>query len=184
MQRMERSLTKRRRRMTADLSGRVLEVGVGTGATLRHYPAGTEVVGIDLSPEMLDLARRRASELGNPVELREMDAQKLDFPDGSFDAILFTLCLCTIPDPGLAIREALRVARPGAPVRMLEHVRSDVFPVALLQDAVNPFTVLFQRDHFNRRTFDTAARAGVQGLTEERWFLGLFALIQGRAPAS
>lgn len=170
--------------MTADLTGRVLEVGVGTGATLRHYPAGIELVGIDLSPEMLDLARRRASELGNAIELVEMDAQQLDFPDGSFDAVLFTLSLCTIPDPGRAIREALRVARPGAPIRMLEHVRSDVFPVAVLQDAVNPLTVLFQHDHFNRRTFDTAARAGVQGLTEERWFLGVFALIQGRAPAS
>ncbi|MEA2682860.1 MAG: hypothetical protein QOK05_1188 [Chloroflexota bacterium] len=169
--------------MVADLTGRVLEVGVGTGATLPHYPAGVELTGIDLSPGMLGVARGRAEDLGISAELLEMDAQALRFPDRSFDAVVFTLCLCTIPSPAAAIREGLRVARPGAPIRFLEHVRSHLLAVALVQELVNPLTVLLQHDHFNRRTFDEARLAGVADLVEERWFLGLFTLIQGHAPS-
>lgn len=123
MRRVERSLAPRRERMVGDLGGRVLEVGVATGATLPHYPAGIDLVGVDLSPRMLAKAGARAQDAGSSAELLEMDAQALRFPDQSFDAVVFTLCLCTIPSPDRAIREALRVARPGAPIRFLEHVR-------------------------------------------------------------
>lgn len=179
----ERLVGDRRSRMVADLGGRVLEVAVGTGATLPHYAPGTSVVGIDLSPGMLAEARRREVASGVAVDLRNMDAQAMAFPDDSFDAVVFSLCLCAIPDPDLAIREALRVARPGAPIRMLEHVRSNFPPVALLLDAANLLSVPFHEEHMNRRTFEAARNAGVLDLEEERWFLGMFTLIRGRAPA-
>ena len=178
----ERIIGDRRAGLVEDLRGRVLEVAVGTGATLPHYQPGTRVTGIDLSPGMLAQARARTVRAGVTVELREMDAQALEFPDGSFDAVVFTLCLCAIPDPGMAVREALRVARPQAPIRLLEHVRSHVLPIALLLDAVNLATVPLHAEHMNRRTFATAAAAGVQDLTQERWFGGVFTLIRGRAP--
>ncbi|MCA1693972.1 MAG: class I SAM-dependent methyltransferase, partial [Actinobacteria bacterium] len=179
----ERLVGDRRRRLVADLSGDVLEVAVGTGATLPHYRPGTRVTGIDLSDEMLARAARRPHDEGVSVTLVQGDAQDLPLPSASFDAVVFTLCLCAIPDPKAAIREALRVLRPGGQVRMLEHVRSHLLPVALLLDAMNAVTVPLHEEHMNRRTAEIAREAGVQQLTEERWFLGIFTIIKGYAPA-
>jgi ubiquinone/menaquinone biosynthesis C-methylase UbiE len=179
---VERAVSRRRGQIVADLGGRVLEVAVGTGATLPHYRPGTEVVGIDLSSAMLERARGRQVQEGVTVELREMDAQALEFPAKSFDAVVFTLCLCAIPDPMAALGEALRVARGGAPIRMLEHVRSHLAPVAFFLDLANLISVPLHAEHLNRRTFAAARAAGVANLEQERWGLGIFTLIRGQAP--
>ena len=172
-----------RRKVGETVTGSLLEVGIGSGLSLPHYPDSVRVTGVDLSPQMLRLCGARAAALGRPVELVEHDAQSLPFAAATFDSIAFNLCLCTIPDPRLAVREGLRVARPGAPMVFLEHVRSHLWPVALVQDLVNPLTVRFETDHFNRRTLDTVRAAGVEVLAVERWALGFFNLIVGRAPA-
>lgn len=164
--------------------GKVLEVGIGTGATLRHYRPGVELTGIDLSGGMLDVARRNAAQLGIGADLREMDAQYLDLPDRSFDAVVFTLCLCTIPEPELAIREGIRVAKPGAAMVFLEHVRSNLPPVAALQWLLSLATVPLQNDHWNRRTPELVRAAGIKVRTERRWLLGVFDLLVGEAPGS
>jgi ubiquinone/menaquinone biosynthesis C-methylase UbiE len=171
-----------RTRIGSMIEGRVLEVGVGTGLNLEHYPPGTEVAGIDLSPAMLAIARNRAAGLDLKADFREMDAQTLDFPDRSFDSVVFSLCLCTIPDPERAIREGLRVARPGARMIFFEHVRSNLLPVALLEELINPLTVRFTADHWNRRTMDTIRSAGIQLDYLRRAWLGVFVLAAGRAP--
>ncbi len=178
----ERLLAARRRKVGEIVTGRVLDIGFGTGLSLPHYLLSAEVVGVDASLGMLGFARDEAARLGRRVDLVEMDAQHLGFPDASFDSVAFNLCLCTIGDPESAVREALRVARPGAPMVFLEHVRSHLLPVALLQDAVSPLLVALQQDHFNRRTAETIARAGVEVLSVERFALGFFNLIVGRAP--
>jgi ubiquinone/menaquinone biosynthesis C-methylase UbiE len=164
-------------------TGKVLEVGIGTGATMRFYRPGVELTGIDLSPGMLEVARRTAARLGISAELREMDAEHLDFPDRSFDAVAFTLCLCTIPDPERAIREGLRVARPGAPLIFLEHVHSNLPPMAALQWLVSLVTVPLQSDHWDRRTPDLVRACGVKVRSERRWLLGVFDLLIGEAPS-
>ena len=164
------------------VEGRVLEIGVGTGLNLPHYPRGTDVTGIDLSPKMLAIARERAAGLHLNSELREMDAEALDFPDQSFDSIVYSLCLCTIPDPVRALKEGLRVARPGARMIFFEHVRSNLLPVAVLQELINPLTVRFMADHWNRRTVDTIRAAGIVPDHLERAWLGVFVLAAGRAP--
>jgi len=184
MRRNERRLGGWRRRLVHDLSGRVLEVGIGTGAGLQHYSSSVSLLGIDLSPGMLEHAERRARSLGVAAELRAMDAQGLEFGAGTFDAVVFSLSLCTIPDPGAALREAVRVARPGSPIRWLEHVRSNILPVGLLQDMLNPFTVRLQRDHINRRIREIAMRAGVEDVHEERRYLGTLSLGLGTAGRS
>jgi ubiquinone/menaquinone biosynthesis C-methylase UbiE len=163
-------------------SGKVLEVGIGTGATIPHYGPGVELTGIDLSPGMLAVARRNATRRGIAADMREMDAQHLEFPDRSFDAVVFTLCLCTIPDPELAIREGLRVARPGARMVFLEHVRSNLFPVAWLQELLTLATAPLQHDYWNRRTPDLIRECGVRVLWERRRLLGVFTVIAGEAP--
>ena len=178
----ERLLRGRRAKVGEAVRGRVLDVGFGTGLSLAHYPASVQVVGIDASHGMLSYGSGVVRSAGRSASLFQMDAERLGFADRSFDSVAFNLCLCTIPDPEAAVREAVRVARPGAPMVFLEHVRSHVLPVALLQEVLNPALVALQEDHFNRRTVDVIRRAGVEVQSVDRWLLGFFNLIVGRAP--
>jgi ubiquinone/menaquinone biosynthesis C-methylase UbiE len=179
---LERLLARGRRRIGALASGRVLEVGIGSGATLPYYPAAVRLTGLDLSPAMLDLCRRRMAELGLAgVELVEHDAQRLPFPDASFDTVVFTLCLCTIPDPQRAITEGLRVARPGARLLFLEHVRPR-WPLSWLADAVSWLSGPLFEERFNRRTLASVERAGVEVVAVESWALGFLTFIEGCRP--
>ncbi len=88
------------------------------------YPQGVRLSGIDLSPAMLEIARKRAEELGVDADLGEGDAQQLPFADASFDTVVCTLSLCTIPDDRRAIAEMKRVLRPGGRLLLLDHVRA------------------------------------------------------------
>ena len=128
-------------------AGDVLEVGVGTGLNLALYGPDARLTGIDLSPEMLELARVRALELGREVRLLEGDAQALDLEDQSFDTVVFSLSLCTVPDVRRAVAEAHRVLRPGGRLLLVEHVRSPNPVVRLGQRIIDPFTRRFQADH-------------------------------------
>jgi demethylmenaquinone methyltransferase/2-methoxy-6-polyprenyl-1,4-benzoquinol methylase len=107
------------------LSGRILEAGVGTGRNFPFYPAGSEVVGIDLSRAMLARAERRRPLASAKVELRQMDVTRLRFPDRSFDAAVSTFLFCTLPDElqVAAMRELGRVVKPGCVIRCLEYTR-------------------------------------------------------------
>ncbi len=93
---------------------RILEVGVGTGLTLRHYPPGATVVGIDISDKMLDKARKRALDLPDlEVHLEKADASKLPYSDHSFDAVLAAYVLTAVEDPYAVCMEIRRVLKPG-----------------------------------------------------------------------
>ncbi len=107
--------------------GRVLEVGVGTGLSLPAYRRSLEIVGIDLSPEMLDKARERvaAERLGNVTGLYEMDAGDLKFPDASFDTVAAMYVMTVVPDPEKVMRELSRVCRPGGEVLIVNHFSAD-----------------------------------------------------------
>ncbi len=139
--------------------GHLVEIGIGTGLSLPYYSRDAQVTGIDLSPRMLEIAAQRMRDLSREGELREMDAQGLDFQDSQFDSVAFNFCLCTIPDPARAVREAVRVAKAGAPMTFLEHVRSDRVLVALLQDAFDPLTRRLAKDRLNLRTEDLVRSA-------------------------
>ena len=118
--------------------GRVLELGLGTGANLAHYDEDVELVGIEPDPHMLRRARRRAEELGRSVELVQAGAEELPFPDHGFDAAVVTWVFCTIPAPEAAIQELRRVLRPGATVHYVEHVASPHGPVRAVQGLLDP----------------------------------------------
>jgi ubiquinone/menaquinone biosynthesis C-methylase UbiE len=134
--------------------GQVLELAVGTARNLPYYPADVTLTAVELSPEMLAIGRRRAEQLGRPVDLRVGDAQALEFADESFDTVVCTLGLCTIPDPRRAVAEARRVLRPGGRLLLLEHVRSPVRPVRLIQRLLDPWAVRFAADHLTREPLD------------------------------
>ena len=163
-------------------SGTILEVGIGTGASLPHYGPGVALTGIDLSPGMLAVAGRHAERLGIAADLRVMNAERLEFPDHGFDCVVFSLCLCTIPDPEQAIREALRVVKPKGRLIFLEHVRSNLPPVTALQWLVSLATVPLQQDHWDRRTPELVRACGITVTSERRWLLGVFTLMVGEAP--
>jgi phosphatidylethanolamine/phosphatidyl-N-methylethanolamine N-methyltransferase len=103
--------------------GRVLEVGVGTGLSLPDYDRRLEIVGIDLSPDMLEKARERvASEaLGNVTGLHEMDAADLKFPDAAFDTVVAMYVMTVVPEPEVVMRELARVTKPGGQVLLVNH---------------------------------------------------------------
>ena len=107
------------------LSGRILDAGVGTGRNIAYYPAGANVVGIDLSPAMLARADRRARQIGQQVELHQMDVTRLAFPDRSFDAAVASFLFCVLPNDlqVSALREIERALKPGGILRLLEYVR-------------------------------------------------------------
>jgi ubiquinone/menaquinone biosynthesis C-methylase UbiE len=134
--------------------GEVLEIAVGTGRNFPYYPAGIRLTGIEISEEMLGLARARAAELGREFDLRLGDAQSLDFPDASFDTVVCTFSLCSIPDDARAVAEARRVLRPGGRLLLIEHVRSPSRPVRAVQRLLDPLTVRFEGDHLLREPLD------------------------------
>ena len=102
-----------RRWVCSQAHGDVLEIGVGTGRNLDAYPHGVHLIGLDLSPAMLALARARARQLGTDVDLQLGDAQALSFASESFDTVVVTLTLCAVPDDRLAIHEIARSFDPA-----------------------------------------------------------------------
>jgi ubiquinone/menaquinone biosynthesis C-methylase UbiE len=151
--------------------GDVLEIAVGTGRNFKHYPAGITLTGIELSEQMLVIARERAVDEKVDIDLRQGDAQVLEFPDGSFDTVVITLALCTIPDDRAAVREVKRVLRPGGKLILLEHVRSPIAPVRAVQRLLDPLMVRFEADHIVRDPLDYLAGEGfeVQDVTRLKW---------------
>jgi len=145
-----------------------LEVGVGTGKNLPYYPRDVKVTAVDLSPPMLERARRRASVLGLEVELQEMDVQHLAFPDHIFDTVFATFVFCSVPDPVLGLREPRRVCKPDGRLLLLEHMRPDNPMLGLLFDMLNPMVVRMMGANINRRTMENIHRAGWRIRVEER----------------
>jgi len=102
--------------------GTLLEVGVGTGLTLRRYPESTAVTGIDLSEEMIGIARRRAGKMPDRrIELRTMNAEAMEFPDGAFDCVALPYVLSVTPDPDRLCAEVRRVCRKDGTIFILNH---------------------------------------------------------------
>jgi ubiquinone/menaquinone biosynthesis C-methylase UbiE len=139
----------------------VLEIGVGTGKNIPYYPDDTHVTAIDLSPEMLKRARRVArSHPEKNVTLREMDAQALDLPDDTFDDMAATFVFCSVPDPVQGLREALRVARPGGQLHLLEHMRATPSWLARLMDSLDAPVHWLTGVHIARETVQNVRKAG------------------------
>ncbi len=113
--------------------GVTLEVAIGTGLNLPHYPTDLNLTGLDLSSDMLALARARARKSGRAVELLEADAQVLPFPDESFDTVLCTYALCSVPDDARVVSEMRRVLKNGGRLILVDHVGSTFPPLYWLQ---------------------------------------------------
>jgi ubiquinone/menaquinone biosynthesis C-methylase UbiE len=116
----------------------VLEIGVGTGLSLEYFPADVDVYGIDFSLGMLRHSQQKAQDDDTPMALFQMDAQSLAFPDKSFDRILACYVMTVIPDPARALREIIRVAKPGARVVFINHLRSNNPILSWFEEVFHP----------------------------------------------
>lgn len=165
-----------RARLLRSAAGRVLEVAAGTGLNLRYYPAGVDIVSIDLSPSMVARVRSRGA-----AKVAVMDAGRLAFRDGSFDTVVSTLGTCTFPDPVEALREMRRVCRPGGRILLLEHGRSTRPRVAAWQDRRAAKHAAYLGCWWNREPLDHVRRAGLEPRWTARTFLGMVHVIQADA---
>lgn len=129
-----RIAARTRRHQFGDVDGRVLDVACGTGMNFQYVPETAELVGIDISRDMLELAREEVADLDQRVELEQMDAQRLSFEADSFDHVISALSTCTFPDPIKALNEMGRVCRPSGQIRLLEHHKWDFTPLGKLQE--------------------------------------------------
>jgi ubiquinone/menaquinone biosynthesis C-methylase UbiE len=159
---------KRRRRVLGRARGSVLEVGVGTGRNLEHYPAAVQLTGIDISKQMLDRARRRSRSLGLDVELRKGDVEHLALPDDAFDTVTATCVFCSVEHPVEGLREVVRVCKPDGQVLLLEHVRPRTRVLGWLFDRLSPFTRRLFGPEINRRTEENVHAAGLEVLDVRR----------------
>ncbi|MGH3712096.1 MAG: class I SAM-dependent methyltransferase [Micromonosporaceae bacterium] len=165
-------------------TGVVLEVAIGTGLNLPHYPDQVRLTGVEFSPAMLELARERARKLGREVELRTGDAQDLDFPDASFDTVVCTFALCAIPDHRKALAEMDRVLRPGGLLLLADHVISTRWYARAAQWLAELVTVTLWEEHFRRRPYPLVQALGYTVEGHRRYGLGIVERLAARKPAA
>jgi len=122
MARYERFIAERKRTLFADLPNTVLEIGPGTGANLAYLPKGCRWIGVEPNPYMHGPLRQRAEQLGVEAEFRLATAEGIEMDDGSVDAVIATLVLCSVGDPDRVLEEVRRVLRPGGRFYFIEHI--------------------------------------------------------------
>ncbi len=160
-------------------SSRVLEIGVGTGNNFPYYPPDAEITAFDFSEEMLKRAKSRASKHKVKVDLRQMDAQNLEFADNTFDTVAASVVFCSIPDPVRGIREVERVLKPGGKVVLLEQDFSSNRFSRWLVKLANPLIARMGSD-FRRRPLANLAKSGLKVERVTNLWAGMFKLIEAR----
>ena len=157
----EEGMRELRRGLLVDATGRVLEIGAGTGANLPHYDGSIEsLVLTEPQPPMLRRLQRSAHEHAPEAQVLRAPAEDLPFEDDSFDTVVSTLVLCGVDDQPRALREARRVLRPGGRLLFLEHVRADAPDLARFQDRMNWLNRLVVGCDCNRPTLGTIEAEG------------------------
>jgi ubiquinone/menaquinone biosynthesis C-methylase UbiE len=161
-------------------NGNVLEVAVGTGLNFHTYPSDVRLTGIDISEEMLGIARARAGVLGREVELRQGDAQALPFIDATFHTVVCTFGLCAIPDIDAALDEMTRVLKPAGKLILVDHIASSSRLARGVQRALEVITVPMASEHFLRRPLTKVIHRPFVIERSERFKLGLVERIVAR----
>jgi SAM-dependent methyltransferase len=163
--------------------GSTLEVAIGTGLNLAHYPPDVRLTGLEWSPAMGAVAVRRAAELRRSLDLHQGDAVALPFDDAWFDTVVCTFALCCIPDVEGAVAEMVRVVRPGGRLLLADHVVSTAWPVRAVQRMVDVVSVPLQGEHYRRRPLLTLQRHDVVIECHERLTLGMLERVVARKGA-
>ncbi len=158
---MELLFSKWRREFLSKTSGRVLEVGIGTGKSIPFYPESVDLTGIDISSKMVEITEKRLRKHPRPnTRIIQMDVEEMEFPDNVFDTVVAACVFCSVPNPVKGLKEIKRVCRNGAKVLMLEHVRSHNKIMGKFMDIMNPLPLHIIGDNINRRTYENLLKAG------------------------
>ena len=160
--------------------GRILFLAVGTGLDFPFFPAGREIVGIDISQKMLDQARPRVDAYPGRVELHQLDVHEMPFEDASFDQIFTSCTFCSVPRPVAGLEALRRVLRPGGELHMFEHTGSRWFPFSLMMNLMTPLSRRLGPE-MNRDTVDNVQRAGFRLTGVHHLFLDVVKTIHATA---
>jgi len=163
-------------------TGQVLEVAIGTGLNLAHYPGTVQLTGVEWSPAMLRIAGERARQLDVEADLRQGDAQALEFPDAAFDTVVCTFSLCAIPDDQKAVQEMTRVLRPGGLLLLADHVEASPWYARAAQALIDLISVPAQGEHFRRRPLRHVQALGYTIEGHHRRKLGIVEQLAARKP--
>ncbi|MCB0746574.1 MAG: methyltransferase domain-containing protein [Ignavibacteriae bacterium] len=146
---MELLFSKWRKDLIQRASGKILEVGVGTGKNLGYYPADADLTAIDFSKGMLNKAKKRWGNHKN-IKFEYADIQKTNYADNSFDTVLESYVFCSVPDPIKGLNEIKRICKNDGKILLLEHVRSDNKILASMMDIFNPIVLNLFGYNINR----------------------------------
>ncbi|GLB59525.1 class I SAM-dependent methyltransferase [Cytobacillus sp. NCCP-133] len=180
MQPLEKSkFQKIRKGILSKATGRVLEIGAGTGVNFPLYKHAEHVDAIEPNEGMIEQSQPRKAAAAVPIQIHRQSAENLDFPDNTFDTVVATLVFCTIPNPEKALREILRVSKPNAKILFFEHVKIDQPALAFAQEILNPvWKRVCDGCHLNRDTLKTIHDCGLQVIKVTSHYKGLFLEIE------
>ena len=175
-----------RQKIFAELSGDLLDAGVGTGCNFPFYPDGSKVTGIDFSAAMLDRARRRRDKLATAINLREMNVMEMDFENDSFDGVVSTFLFCVLDAEHQqpALEELRRVCRPGGIIHILEYELSENPVQRLIMKTLAPWVRFAYGAEFDRHTEQYIEGAGLELLEIKYLYRDIIKLITMRPQSS
>ena len=167
-----------RRSVLPSVTGKVLEVGIGTGKNLPYYSNTVDLTGIDFSSGMLARAKQQLATADcSDVQLLEMDAQELGFNDHSFDATISTFVFCTVPDPHLGLKNVHRVLKTGGRAIFIEHMKTDYWIVNLFLKSMDFFSTRMLGTSMIRETEKNILAAGFRIEKVTRYLFGVVRII-------
>ncbi|TWT25885.1 class I SAM-dependent methyltransferase [Planomicrobium sp. CPCC 101110] len=170
---------KIRAALISNATGKVLEIGSGTGANFPHYRFVDQVDAIEPDPVMMRQSEKRQKAAKVPIQTYLAKAEKLPFEDGTFDSVVGTLVFCTIPEPKKALQEIRRVSKSGGKLLLFEHVRLEHKSLGKAQDLFTPiWKNMCDGCHLNRETLQLLEQSGIEIKKVEKHFNGLFLTIE------
>jgi len=158
--------------------GRILEIGGGTGKNLNYYPPNSDITLTDLTPEMLEIAKKRADKLKIKAKFKIANAEKIPFKNKSFNTIVDTLGLCTYPDPLKALNEMKRICKPSGKVLLMEHGLSNINFIQKIQHFREKRQLKNYGCSLTKDYLDIIRKSKLKIITINRSFFGIFYLIE------
>jgi len=175
----QRGIAEIRKNLIRKARGRVLEIGSGTGLNFPYYEHAEKVIALEPQQSMRERSLSRASLADVPIDVILASAEDLPFQDNTFDTVVGTLVLCTIPDPNKALEEIRRVCKPDGKILFLEHVRVDRPIMGRIQDWLTPvWKHLCDGCHLNRETLKLVDKAGFKIVNIKRYYKNIFLEIE------
>ncbi|XEC96563.1 class I SAM-dependent methyltransferase [Paenibacillus tarimensis] len=178
----EKTFLPIRTELLKEAYGNVLEVGCGTGINFSFY-RDVKVTALEPNSVFRDAAIKQVNQAQVPIQIVEGSAEAMPFDDDAFDTVVGTLVFCSIPDPTQAVREVMRVCKPGGKILLFEHVRHEHTMLAAMQDF---FTPLWKRlcdgCHLNRSTAEVLIQEGVEIVRIHKHMNNIFISVVARNP--